>query len=408
MQLCSLEQALSGAWHPQRLAPPYGSEADFDAWPHKYQSPWAQRQRRVDAATFAPWEYRWRPDANCSFPSFRPRLFCSRARSMLFVGDSLVFQIFKSLVALINATGVSCLRRRSPPPAVGRQGIGACHVRACAGRVRLAFIQNKMSAFTPRSNITGRSSDRVAAQPGWGWSTWGNRTLYDIGAYSSWAHPEVLRPFPLLLWSAGIFALDASGGHDGARYVAHLRAVAAWLERHFEGRHLFHAPLPAASGCGCSSMPNDLIASALDRCSSPARSKFCRQFASLQTLKHLSTVALGGSSALANMWHVLKQRSDSYRGSGCSVRQRERACDPGAQRTPGVLWRSLWGMESPLNASFVRTSCGVRSDCVHWFMPGALDIFPRVFQLLFVRGEWQRVTTHSPDKGGGIGALGQS
>ena len=141
MPPCSSATVFEGRWVSTPGAPPYTS-AEAGEVLHPTIGGWggyAMATHNVTAATRspsgAPWEWSWEP-RGCALPPFRPRRFCEAARDTLLVGDSLMYQTYQSWAAQLGAPP-SCETHRAV--------IGRCAASVCGGKVRLEYVQNKLS-----------------------------------------------------------------------------------------------------------------------------------------------------------------------------------------------------------------------------------------------------------------------
>ena len=302
----------------------------------------------------APWEWRWEPSA-CKLSAFRAARFCEAARDTLLVGDSLVQQTYKSWVAQLG----------SPPNCeTHRSIVGRCTASVCGGKVRLDYIQNKLC------NLRWTPS----------WPPHHN----SLGEYTPWAYTNYVSGFGAIIYGIGIFGLimrrDDPKGHNDAWYINHVINVTNWLVANAapSARLMFQAALPGAPACACAHEPGILPTSITSCSTSPYTNGWCGQWTALPALNREAAHALAASCGTGRVMHVdptrmLELRPDAHRGSGCYRYRMSSSCadSGGAHRI---------------------TSCQAH-DCLHWHMPGAIDVMPRVYQHLL--DEWSGQTTRA-------------
>ena len=365
MRPCTLDELTHGRWVMSRAIAPYSSTLS-DLFPRKYATTAFKSSASLSGA-LAPWEYAWRVDSDCSFAEFNASAWCARARHLLFVGDSLVHQAYNSLLGLLG--GIS-------NPVVAANNSDYSHSRFCTSSLVYVRMQDPgaggVASFLSTSlNISHGSSD-------WSIEQW----LARLGIHNSaakgnrtggqWAFPRFVSLFDVVVWNYGIFHLVQTekstrmpGSTDLESYRSAVGEIMDWFAshyRHASGLLIFQATTPAASGCICSEMPNDLASSLAGRCDSPFAAESCQQWSKIEDLNMIAWQRLslkhGGRIMVLDMWHALVQRSDSHRGSSCML---SRGGCQGRQTHQSAM------------------SCPKATDCLHWHLPGALDLLPRVY-----------------------------
>ena len=363
MRPCTLDELTHGRWVTSRAMAPYSSTLS-DLFPRKYATTAFESSASVSGA-LAPWEYAWRVDSDCRFAEFNASAWCTRARDLLFVGDSLVKQSYNSLVGLLGGIMVAA------------NNSDYLHARFCASSLVYVRMQTPgaggVASFLSTSlNISHESSD-------WSIEQWlarlgvHNSAAMDHPAEVQWAFPRFVSLFQVVVWNYGIFHLVQNekstrvpGSTDLESYRSAVGEITDWFASHYKhasGLLIFQATPPGASGCICSEMPNDLASSLAGRCDSPFAAESCQQWSKIEDLNMIARQRLSLKHGIArlmmlDMSPALVQRSDSHRGSSCMLSLG--GCQ-GRQTHQGAM------------------SCPKKTDCLHWHLPGALDLLPRVY-----------------------------
>ena len=360
LPLCTAETLFDGRWVSVRSPHPYTpaavGEKLLNSNPAVDGGRYALATHNVTAAmrspSGAPWEWTWEP-SDCELPAFRAARFCKAARDTLLVGDSLIHQTYKSWAVQLG----------SPPNCETHRAIvGRCTASVCGGKVRLEYVHNKLC--------------KLKQTPSW------PPSHNSLGEYTPWAHAGYVSSFGAVIYGIGIFGLimrrDDPKGHSDIWYAEHVNNVTDWLSANAapSARLIFQAALPGASACGCAHEPGILPTNITSCATSQYVDTWCGQWAALPGLNREAAHALAASRGAGRVLRVdptrmLELRPDAHRGSGCYHYQSGSSC-------------------AASGGGRVARPCAA-NDCLHWHMPGAIDVMPRVHQHLLdaVHG-WRR------------------
>tara|TARA_B110001452_G_scaffold254694_1_gene246479 strand:+ start:629 stop:1237 length:609 start_codon:yes stop_codon:yes gene_type:complete len=196
-----------------------------------------------------------------------------------------------------------------------------------------------------------------------------------------------VKSFGAVIYSIGIFGLiarrDDPTGHGAQWFAQHVANVTDWLVEHAapSARLIFQAALPGAPACGCAHEPGLLPPSLTSCAASPFINAWCGQWTALSELNREAARALDASRGgagrvkLVDPWRMLEVRTDAHRGSSC-VRVKFGATCESAGGSAAHRCRG--------------------DDCLHWHVPGALDVMARVHQ--HILDEWPEELAAVPQR----------
>ena len=338
MRRCTGTEILTGRWVlVNGTIAPYRTE---DAEPSAYLTKYARLPDHTSAASWygaSPWNYHWQPSTRCRFDQFDLRSFCTALddSSMTFVGDSVIFQAYRSLALLAGAERTHF--------EAGRSNYGRVSLNVCAGRSSAITFVRVNEWPSPTKNPVGHALLRQLANGSGG----GGRNA-------------------VIVWSVSAVHAIRNNWTD-AQYSQVVRHWSSIFRGPMIRASWYQVSIPGASGCGCSTSP--LEETWAPGCEQPSASKYCQQWSKIPVLNQVAKIALGDQHLqVIDVEDAFALRPDARRGSACELLAMRAARDSCTDHTA----KACSGRST---TEFVCRE----TDCYHLHMPGAVDLLPRIY-----------------------------